>query len=450
MNSPNPLPCATPEDMDPLIAKIYRNSISSNLLRLPDDLLILITAHLDFDSWQCLRKVSRQFLYLFSFSAFERYQSLSTGGYTSTPWPMMKEKSLSTIQRPLGRKARMAKARADYCDPCFRWFRNKNKEAANRRPELEYFHCSGCGSDHHARLFSAAELCKPRGKRVCIGRQGYISLCNHINITFAQLQQARAAGSGRRLLFNCEDASHTFAKNHTQRSESVYLEVSEGRDGNDEELTLGKRTHVTLLLAQSQTRPTAQQLRLFLKELQQSSPTLWYPMENPRLSPMNFVDPNNCHCFDYKGSDQIRFNLRLNSDKEAIHDCLWSGLVEKYPAERRCDRRAHHNAQATKHFNTGFSLAMWPCTQTKMDECFTMTHWRFFTSRKPWEPQWIFALNPKSLGRLEFAWKPACLSRKCRNFMLHETYGPLYDALGGGDSSTIDPNRPCRGKCRAK
>ncbi|KAK4215432.1 hypothetical protein QBC37DRAFT_398701 [Rhypophila decipiens] len=54
---------------------------------------------------------------------------------------------------------------------------------------LNLLYCSGCKCRHPARAFSQAERRKP-DRRICIGREGYVRLCEHKTLTWAQVEEA--------------------------------------------------------------------------------------------------------------------------------------------------------------------------------------------------------------------------------------------------------------------
>ena len=441
----------TPPSMDLLVAQTYKNLTESQLLQLPDELILQIMKSLDVESIRCVRKSSRRFMYLFSFKDFQVNHRLHAVTCNHQMWrsvicPSQKDPMVIT------KETKLAKGRAELCDMCFKWFRGR-LYSRQTTEELDYFHCSGCKSDHHARLFSLAELSRPPRERACIGREGFVRLCEHKIITYVDVCRAQAEDSGRRIVFDCHDPSHSFA-GHRQGGEDVYVELYAGNSSGTalesasqhelRKLSFGKRTHFTPPTRSGKSRPTAQQFRSFLRRLQQNSPTPWYPLDNHSLSPLRMVDPNKCHCFHYEGSDLVRWPLRPNREEDAERECLWSGMA-KYKSEPLCDNRAHSETQGFNYYHTNFSVSLWDCAQSSELECMTLTHWRHFQFDQPWSPQWIYALDPASYGQLGFGVAaPRCMTRGCRNYMKYETYGPLYACLGGEPEVTALANKRCR------
>lgn len=421
----------------------------SRLCQMPNEVLLRVMLSLTRKSLRALRKTSPKFLHLFAADDFkEHHQNPARVGYCHEMWP--------TIKRPLGRarsptatKFNIKEARAGYCDACFEWL--KDRATRDRAPELEYYHCSGCKSDHHARLFSAAELIKTPHGRICLGRQGYISLCDHRNISYADVLRAQLGDSGHRQVFECRHPSHDFAPDHTYGGELVdaYLAGDSSSETDPahplghrrKRLSLAKGSHATFPVEQG-ARPTAQQFRDFLFRLQRTSPTPWFPLENPSLTPLRKMDPNKCLCFDYQGSDLFDYPVRPNPPEEATCVSLWSGQAG-YKDEPRCNDRAHEESERFDHFNTGFSIGLRPCTWSLGHPCMTLIYWRNLSFYQPWESQWIYALNPQSYGRLEFALQSPCTTKTCRNYMKYETYGPLFGGLGEDNKREKLANRLC-------
>lgn len=58
--------------------------------------------------------------------------------------------------------------------------------------DKEWLHCSGCKVDHLSTVFTSEEKMKPWNERLCIGRQGYVRLCEHEVITWADIEACMA------------------------------------------------------------------------------------------------------------------------------------------------------------------------------------------------------------------------------------------------------------------
>lgn len=332
--------------------------------------------------------------------------------------------------------------------------------------ELEYFHCSGCGSDHHARLFAAAERKKDPADRICIGRQGHVSLCEHLGGTYKDIQKAQSKALGHRRRIECRHSSHDPpADHHWNNGELANIVLTKGDryksnsfQGSEEgkgvvNLSLNKRTHVVFMLTDDD-RPTAQQLRDFLQKLHQTWPTPWFPLENPSLTPLRMIDPNKCHCFNYQGSDQTRWPLRPNPSDEATRESLWSRPSEDQNANElpRCNDRAHSETLAFDHFHTRFSVSFFPgrCERPGYEKCLTLDYWRHFNMEHAWDSQWIYTLDLQSYGGLDLGTHPRCVSKGCRAFMKYETYGPLFACLGEDADVEKSANRECGTTCQAR
>lgn len=56
-------------------------------------------------------------------------------------------------------------------------------------------HCSGCSSLHPARAFSTTQQLLPPLKRVCIGREGRVHLCEHVSVGWKEVEAHVALGA---------------------------------------------------------------------------------------------------------------------------------------------------------------------------------------------------------------------------------------------------------------
>ncbi|KAK3363822.1 hypothetical protein B0T25DRAFT_597289 [Lasiosphaeria hispida] len=83
-----------------------------------------------------------------------------------------------------------------------------------------YLDCSACDAEHPACLFSAQQRNRPwaKSKRICIGHQGHIRLCEHVTLPWSSvvaeaerrlLPDARLPKEGDSTLAKCERSVHT-------------------------------------------------------------------------------------------------------------------------------------------------------------------------------------------------------------------------------------------------
>lgn len=81
------------------------------------------------------------------------------------------------------------------CVNCQRGYTNRKKHGlsvackfSTYEGDNQWLHCSGCKVDHLSTVFSTDEAKKPCNERLCIGRQGYVRLCEHEVITWADIE----------------------------------------------------------------------------------------------------------------------------------------------------------------------------------------------------------------------------------------------------------------------
>jgi hypothetical protein len=221
--------------MDPLIAaQVYNSRFCPLISRLPEELLLCIIDFLcdDVVALQCLQIVSRIFLRLLDFGsviwrdAWRRTVPLPTRG---DAFYLHDDRRLR-FRRLLQRDGR--------CGNCTRWndvYEHqryddcKFQQTWRRRPSgtrnswlYRRLYCYACHSLHDVCQFSSTyqRSSGHQWKRRCLGQQGSVQLCEHIQITWASIkayiddwrQQQHAGGDWQGCLdrFNieCHDASH--------------------------------------------------------------------------------------------------------------------------------------------------------------------------------------------------------------------------------------------------
>lgn len=81
------------------------------------------------------------------------------------------------------------------CVNCQRGYTNSKKHGlsvvckfSTYEGDNQWLHCSGCEVDHLSTIFSTEEAKKPCNERVCIGRQGYVRLCEHEVIKWTDIE----------------------------------------------------------------------------------------------------------------------------------------------------------------------------------------------------------------------------------------------------------------------
>ena len=216
--------------MDPLIAaQVYNNRFCPLISRLPEELLLCIFDFLcdDVVALKCLRIVSRIFLRLFNRQLVVWIKSRSIKGesFHRHDVPMLE------FRRLLQRDGR--------CDNCRRWndvcgdqlfddckFQQRFRRSPKGSFDFLYStpYCYACHTRHDVCQFPSPsqQSLRHQPERRCLGQQGSVQLCEHIQITWARIkahidnwrqqQQQRGGGDWQACLnsFNieCHEASH--------------------------------------------------------------------------------------------------------------------------------------------------------------------------------------------------------------------------------------------------
>ncbi|KAH7014849.1 hypothetical protein EDB80DRAFT_678816 [Ilyonectria destructans] len=198
----------TTDGMDPIVASAYWNQTRSPLVRLPDALIVTIMERLDLHDILRLRHVSRDFMRLFSQSkAFWKYHLTDAHNHEkrtflariwATPVDRFPEQHLrSYIFAPV-------------CDSCINF--RKHKGYGSDRELLQavpFIYCAGCKMEHRAFYFSAQQRHESNDdERLCRGREGCITLCEHVSITWDSAQRLADAPSGQNMV-QCDNGHHT-------------------------------------------------------------------------------------------------------------------------------------------------------------------------------------------------------------------------------------------------
>lgn len=436
-----------PRYMDPLVARTWANLTTSPLLRLPDELLIPIMKHVKFHDLLRLRMVSRQFLYLFSSPSFRWAHE--------RPW-VRDVWMPADSERRERYKFRMETLKHMYCQKCLA-IRNSAWRGA-RTPELRFVHCSGCGSDHHARLFSAAQLRAKPSERICIGREGKLSLCEHFSLSYEQLQSHLEGwdGTPNTEILSCHHPCHDMSKDELsliRRDEpAAWFVKSNMARKNVPCLRLISTSHFKL--GNGSARPSAQAFRRGLHALQDQSPSPWYPLHHPQVTPLRGVDPNCCSCLTYDGIGDLYYPLKkLPSNQVAKNGppTLWSRPGVPSQAVSKCFKYSHGFTEGFHSSQTRLTATLRNCLRHDDDQaCVRLTLNRYLAITEPWKPEWRFALDKRSYGALAFKHRIWCDNEECENHLdrrLEEFIYPRFDSL---EEQVAKSNRPCDGRCDLK
>lgn len=216
--------------MDPLIAAQFYNNRFCPFSRLPEELLLRVLGFLADDpvTLHCLQAVSRIFLRLLDSESdiwrYEWYLYPSPASWRGAHTIFLESPFNGQVQSLLRRDGR--------CDNCRRWndasvnerFNDCKFEQRRRRHDYRKLYCGACDTQHDICQFSKASRERweyPQARR-CLGQEGSVQLCEHVQITWASITahiddwrrrpQNRAAGDWEACLnsFNieCRDAGH--------------------------------------------------------------------------------------------------------------------------------------------------------------------------------------------------------------------------------------------------
>ncbi|KAL2111783.1 hypothetical protein VUR80DRAFT_9345 [Thermomyces stellatus] len=399
--APNGLLCALrpssppmePEDQptDPLAAAIRHNSCTLLLSRLPEELLLEIMDRLDPVSIFCLRRTSRTFLRLFGSQSLKDLHE-KTGFFEPGPWTaqeLPRGEDWFAMARLLNRDA--------YCPPCEAGF------VHTTFLQMQYMHCAGCKLDHTSTLFSAAQRLEDRSKRVCIGHEGHVRLCEHKTVKVGEL--CRWTRLVPRL--TCYHQSHVPAHHVGRRPKGmrVFPTLDVGMDGPGQ-ATLSHTAHLDLS-GHGQEVITAEVFRAHIRELRKGAAGYIAPEPAPGILPeLRAFDPTRCGCLLYPGMqphggacEEHRVSRTVFSrDSEGSNTIDISFETCEYGA--RCLKVTH---KRTIHYRTSMRLRELPTEppeRVRGGPC--DAQWKLARARDasagPISYNWYAALEPASYG----------------------------------------------------
>jgi hypothetical protein len=234
------------------------------------------------------------------------------------------------------------------------------------RLTARYMHCSGYRVDHPFGLFSAVQRRVPPSKRVYIGHEGFVRLCNHQVITWPKIASIamKLDVGGRNLsatvnFLQCKDNTH-FPKHHGMNSPQV-LDQQIGpcarihrNSNNTASITLEWIGHLRLpdlgsdeLRHDGQTTPNL--LRRQVEQLRRDAAEFIAPEFPPgRLTEMNCFDPNRCSCLHFAGREQLPRGWQLVSSQGLRRPSCRKNLEHLLQALRPSQESARENSQARK------------------------------------------------------------------------------------------------------
>lgn len=332
--SPPPCHCSTylPIIMDPLIAAGFHNLTCSPLCRLPEELLLDIMERLDLLSIQCLRRVSRLFLRLYSSPIFHSsHEMIKSYLATHDHWDKPKYQLRDVWCKHLA--VLLKRDLTDYCQDCQQTRTHPRWTATYVALTKVYLHCSGCQIDHPACLFSKTQRSTPPKARVCIGREGFIQLCQHQIITWEKVIQTCLqlinlnTGLVTVLLNACQHVSH-FPAHHRNHPFLTNYQITcpniaiGGAKNSLISIQLLWHGHLYLPTFGFDNDgynkiATPSLLCQELKRFRHGTAEFIVPEIYPgRRLEMNCFDPNRCSCLHYAGVEQLPKGWELIPSQE--------------------------------------------------------------------------------------------------------------------------------------
>lgn len=330
-----PLPC--PSGLDPLVQKAYHNVAVSPLCRIPDELLIKIMRYLGSTDLASLRRTSRIFLRLFEDNQFRFFHTPDLG-----PWP--RTAYLNFVEKG---ELRTLLLKDKYCGPC-RAVKTKARNGPLRQALCRSpLYCAGCSGSHSSGLFSPSERAvgDPR-KRVCIAHEGYLRVCQHRIITWANIQRWTSFLGPDTSFYSvlvCGAQSHLSqcGDRPGEPAGSGGVMVKLALIGSSKiKMTVEWGVHASVPHRKGASGTyDADDVRKIAEGLHADAGQYIVPRFQPDQPPhMAAFDPNLCGCLQYPGRGMLDWQMAPESD---IHDCcrksksralftsrnaLWKGL----------------------------------------------------------------------------------------------------------------------------
>lgn len=359
-----------PDGMDPLVAAMWHNENLSLLHRLPDRVLLKIIAMLSNSGVECIRRVARKFPPLCVREVLSPLRGsrprLSETGPLN--WPRF---GGSSHLRPLFLQL---VDRDEYCDDCQAAWMSPRWEQ-RLRLLTEYIHCSACGADHPACLFSATQRIKPARMRYCIAHEGYMRICDHESGTIRLSRllnpehrhpwyQRKQKNDGPNIL-RCRHPSHD--KSCSKEPGGSFPKSKRGC-GSTSGFCHGIRWPE---IRGSWTEPNRfaifwtahipfngqmDAMRTQLEEIRNNAGKYIVPREASATETpeLRCFDPNDCHCMTYPGTENVRWEWECGPWLPGTTKCLsdpfrgLNALLPTRPSTSAVFDLAHRVVQSLK------------------------------------------------------------------------------------------------------
>lgn len=261
------------DSVDPLLAACAHNREFSLLLKLPDEILLTILQFLlsDIRDIYYVRRVCRKLRFMADDRTLEPRlfreniglrgsHMLHQDRFTSRennrmpfgvlPWDAVPEFEATIRKQTLCKPCQTAHRKLMQPDIC-----------VFIETPLKLLHCAGCDSYHPRNAFSHTQRRPSSENRICIGREGQLQLCEHVSISWADIEAHLAKSSKERDFFKavsdfhimCKHPSHNFSCKSTARLAPSEASCNDhtrpcARLQVDRTLTTGHYTPISLVL----------------------------------------------------------------------------------------------------------------------------------------------------------------------------------------------------------
>jgi len=411
------------------------------LCRLPDKVLLRIMGQLDLTTVQCLRRTCRTFLRLSSSQKFRNYHTDDGDGFR-LPWqPFAFWIKDSELIRRL--KQDSSNRRCSECrDRVERWSWHAYQSVQSL---MQSTPCGACKATHPLAYFPRAER-RHKRPRSCIGREGYVRLCEHKVLRWhnviAAVHRLRGTDSQeptRLILVTCRHASHLPTHHDSEDPELYPSIVIEYSSSSNIQLAMEWSGHMHLpKLPDNRKRFTPTEIADQLNDFRCGTPAEFIaPQSAPGCPPeMKCFDPNRCRCLHYVGSDHISRGWRLARPTSPRNN-FTSGETTRCRTDDNArlsalippTSRSHHNTNINALTSTsthtsqtllnhplqpryGITISISPCSTPDTQRCLKITYRRtiLITSHPsgprgppynlPISHSWMEAIHPDSYHRL--------------------------------------------------
>lgn len=217
-------------DMDVLAARGLYNASCSPLCRLPEDVIVRIMSHLEWEDLYFLRHTSRVFLRLFSLRdefSFLRDPDAMAGNNNSlyvlsTPWipsafpftNCLRQDHVDALQQ-WSSWARRCRPARESCQGC--------RDYGAFRYHDMFLHCTACRADHPVSMFSGKMISVDdkdiMDNRVCVAHEGHVRLCKHKMVDWKTVLNSLPGG---RLDNNFKDDCRAQQQSSAEGDESAF------------------------------------------------------------------------------------------------------------------------------------------------------------------------------------------------------------------------------------